>query len=1750
MPLSNLKKLQELIKKRCIDSLNIKDEKSVFILEMIIQHDSILESAKWTSFDQDMQTPNFDQGTLEAQIEWLEKDIAEKFQAEQNSQTTRTSPERVIKEYYLANIYSSREKSQEALQIVTKKLQSDSDNVELKQYQAALSSNITYLDSLAVLPMAAEKMVETIQKDLGKNFSPRQNAQVITALLDTMQKVLSTNHAHWSAETLLKAVKFIAKVVKPDLPVDEITLKTVKELLPYVNDMLDKTKNLEEHTTKIFPEKDKNQTNARKALLASMGVKFESFSAICQNTLVKPIQDTIQGGSSLLTQAGELSTEEGLDYLRTMGFVDNLANSLYQAPQEVMPDFIKAPLGYYQTARNTVGQMGSVVGQVASGTGQVLSGLGSMVYQYTPEVVKNVADKALDITAAATQRVGPMIAKMAAIAVYVTPNGTTIPYIPLLNKQTALSIKDKLVNAVSSITPNFVKEKFNPQVETTFWSSLKPQSITEKERAEIYLEFYKVAGASKSPTMEEDFFNSYMSNQRKDIKLDYTDYKVFKKQMDLPIMSQPLVNHFSSFEKEQDRENRLSGMVNMVLRLKQFEDQATDLKAVPSILHDLKSAMEYESEDPKIADFKNIYLKPMLQKTLLAYEQNHLNSTLEKTLDSEPGNEQLRSIYSKLKSGQILSNPEIGHLKTQPAKFPAEVLKTMEEINQVLPALPAQETPRALTPKEEARESVQTTLNSLSPVAKYILEGFEAQRASCEALRELCPNDPLKSLCEAKIRYLDALLQTTSRLVEDMQPGGKLAEQIRHMTTAEGAKELVKVPDGTTMAKQLMSGAWEIMLPKGGMVDATLAQQVMGYALSNNNYMQGIVEAKHQYDKTFKATPPPPELISRDQLGSPVQATISEDLVEKGSKYIVDMGVDSVVTPMASFYLASTALSFVFPQALVAEVAVGVLMRPSMQKRIADFFPSMTNLFKSVTDKVSGMLDAPKQYLTESVKEYICPMLNIEVQKVLERKALDYVSADPAMRSKMNKSERDSFSGFYLQYRAFKKGNPDLDKEACIKYIFKGYLSDKNLGEQKEFIDKFSAEFTKLDNALMLKDQPIGATADLEKELQFLISHIDFNSPSETALVGMTIYNRLATMQFGAAQQVTEEQAGQLQQKAMTAIQTFLASMEKADAKTEFVSEHARAAAMAPVTELAAKTKWQELQKLVDSSLTSVDASIRDRELQVKTAVSNTEPERLGKSVLAADIAKTSKPGLLFRVGSAIARVAPAVTVIGSIVAAVVSKGAITGALTALGIAGATAGTIATGGIAGFAAIAALRVAYTTAKEVRARSEEFSAIDKSNSSPLKKVGLKFLTGLKCFGVGLAKAILLDTVYEKIKGVFEGTVKLVINEAQNIRELARVHPSREILDSEKTSLQDLHKKLKELKTLVDEQVRDKQALGYVINPEASKFHQQSSYDKSMALVQSIDERAEKIEKLHQQISTAVSEAQTVLEAPASNDARWANGTNAELERFKTSFTKLNHLMDDVNLITRAEIKMRPDINVHEKAATHHAKFVQENRDLALNAMEKIRGKEGFIFNNLREKSSVAEMQQIASDIRTTLSSIEKAVMEADKHLQLTNQAANQAGEIAIGALGSIEGPATVAQNQARRAASDIKDAHRAVKIFLQSVENEITKQMIKEAQSHKDQEQIPQKEAQRLDGDNEIDEFFDFESETAQFKAKASQLKQDVEDEGEPEAFYDASDVPSTHYKETLANVKSVSKPDPMIKSKDEEEDERDKERPH
>lgn len=1508
--LKNKEALLTYLKQRCKTILN--PQPNDIELSIALGRQLVMHSVAWEQLSEAVFASNFDpsekinsaspararglkhvQGLLDQFLPHIVSDINKERSIPSNQHST---PERLMKEYFFPMLFKQRSASMDFIHQVDGKLSQDKESEELQQYKRLLTGYVDYVDAVSTLPFALEKLINALHHNSTKNYTPKQNAQVIASLLEVLKKNKEKN---WNAKKLLKTLKFVAKVSMLELPADALTLESVSELLPHVNQIISKSQLLDREKAAFFSENDVQQREARKALFSTMGVDFVSLTTLFQDTLFKPVEDALQVGGNLLQTASSISTEDGLDYFQMLNTLDQAGHVVNNFPVELMPSSLRSCGHYYSIAKKTADK---VTDYMAGKAGQVLS----TAVHYTPESVKTKADDLLGKTAEVTLKVHPTAQKVASVLEYLTPYHYT-PYLP---KQTFRAVTNKILGVASSCVSDSTKKKFKqPDPEAIFWQSVQPSEAVDPH-IEAYFHFYNLAKAANIPLLEKELFEAFV--KKEGVEIAYNRYLDFKSSFNLKTFNSPLkiqlelFQHFVESDEEENQDSAFGMALFLVQRTKTLETQIKCSQDPNALLEELHDALDYESDHPKIADFKSLYIRPALEKCLLHCEQQ-LMPKLEEALDA--GYEQFRSTYSRLKAGQSLSPAEVRAYSEECLTLSRqEIVPPLDAYVENLTILfpPKQQgtpVPKALTPKEESRRSIQSALECVHPLFAHIAEGLNQQQESCQGLLALCPQDPLKSLCEAKIRYLQSLNQAIKKIMEDISIDDNFSEQIRQLISGENLANLSETADARMIAKQFMSLGLVTLLPKSKLVKATTPEKILAYALKRNNHLQNIVEAKKQFDQKLKVTPPPPELLKL--LGNPLQVQVKS---EETVRTAVAATLAGVATPLvqsyATYYAMGAALGCVFPQALIVDVALGVLIRSSVQEKIGGYLQPVTQHFKGLREAASQLASKQRDKLIDPIKDWICPKLQIEVQKVLQEKAYDY-----AVGTDKSHHGRDSFSGLYLQYRAIKDNNPDMairDISACVKYLFKEFLKDKDEKTRKKIVSAMRDQFFRLDLDLKVS----GKSPNLDSDLDHAMAQVNFDAPTKKDSMIMVLYNRRLMMQFEATRLASsKEEARRIQGQAMAALRSLSERLSR-DQKRDVSGS--RAQELVPAIKQAEKMKLMALQEELLEVTKLIGHRIKDREEQLKADQNPEEAKRLGRLIFVAKIAKASRSGLIADSLQFVYNLKLS-TKFWSILSLVVlaEKGFLTGLLTFLGIAGGTAGSVSTLGLVFLVGVVLLKAVYAIAKEIRGRNDEFEAINQRDISDFKKRALTLLKGLECVGIGLAKAIFFKTLYNKVLYFFNQSTHPIKGTIDIMRNLLVSYPEAQILEIEKGLLEDLQEKCKVFQSLVEAHMKDKDSVDYDLSrPEKSRLALPGSYEARLRDYDKREADANEIAQKSVELSRCLRETEDFLARSSKGDARWKKGVNQELELYKTAFVRLNEVMLDLGIVRDVEKKMQP------------------------------------------------------------------------------------------------------------------------------------------------------------------------------------------------------------------------------------------------
>jgi len=1119
-------------------------------------------------------------------------------------------------------------------------------------------------------------------------------------------------------DTLKNALHIAAKISIPDLPMDGDLLTVTTEMLPFINNMI--TKGNSVYRLKrhaLFSEKFPVMANARKILLSSAGVELDSLAELSTKTFINPYQDLMQMGGGILDIATLSEQKTYTDKLLALSDGLDKIFDVVSKNPNMYPVWLKEIEASYTNAK--------------SATDAAVGSLGSF-----------------------------------------------------FNRITSLMPQP-------AFTANWFK--FGDAV-TAFWRPLlAPAEVNLKKinKEMAYLSFYELAyHAEISPSLQEEFFHSYM--KKIDIKeCDYSEYSAFAK--DLEQYSSNLSTSLT--EKINSPENHTSKYIDMLYMINtlKHEEQAFEYYKnnvvvnppidIKTILTSLNHSLTVIEGKEHLTGFKTQFLNPAVDRILLSYQQKNFIPLLEKTIGFVQNARiyQITQIYSKLKSDICLTSNDLDELEdffesistheiTQYKIIKPDILLIKELtikrniVDKVVNTIE--------TPHQDLCKKIKGNIKNFEPLINAMITSLDNQRKPLVShLKKFATiNSDLDKVRKKKVAYIDSLTVMLYELKKGInERPDELARGIASLPS--------KLPTPQQIITQLIPFAWQ-MMPDG--TDDYLLKNLLNYFAKDNSFV-AVLKAQQEFQAAEKDYPIP-ELHS--QLGDPLSLANllpkQEDIMDMLVAKMFDFGADAANSWLHFAFkkiqrnikeqLTLDKVSAFCPYPIIANIVLDVLNSEWLMEKCQPIIMSLVEQYKdTIADSTSA--------LAQAARDRIYPLLGIEIQKALEEKALKFA----ADGKDINDNDRDAFAIFYLQYRAIKRQNQDIDTTACILYLFK----DLKGNAEQEILKKFR----ELDIIY----------PDLKKRqdntFEFLLENCDFSSKTQDHFITMALFNRLLMMSLEASNEEKYTQAiNSLRELIKKCEPLDKASLIHEDQKlpvvdkvpTKATSQSAKIMkALIPSISLS-KTKFTEqLKQTLASCKSAIQLGINDRTEMIDSDRKPGEVKFFGRSVLAVETDKSNSLRGLYKVGLILwewASVFSTWAVIGVTLAS--SGGLANSALLFTGFTGPAA-----------VALLALRILVKMTWESKQQSVAFDSIwSKDNSKwNITKVGLMLTLGLKCLLLASVKTVIGDIFFSKLSDY------LALESIETVRNWFRVYPTRKVILAEKLYLENVKEAINELES---------------------------------------------------------------------------------------------------------------------------------------------------------------------------------------------------------------------------------------------------------------------------------------------------------------------------------------------------------------
>ncbi|MBA2653330.1 MAG: hypothetical protein H0U73_13865 [Tatlockia sp.] len=1454
-----------------LDEAGYNSKELGFYMHVAFRHQAILKSRQWELIVQDaLKLKSLDNLWIDSPKTKKLQERITRFSQSIVTEVVEASQDnwaiKLLKTSYFAPLDRARKSSEDAIKKINIKsgqkfedlqastIQSDDKTTEL--FTVLLRANRTYLDSLLGLPFVMEKLcVSLARKRHNGNYQPRKTAHMLAKTLDTINAAMSIEVDSESTRRnfLIEGLKLALKITMPDIPINSELENTIStKVLPFINQVIENSKNLELAKAQVFPKDDKETTAARASLLAAMDVQFYSVQGILQETLLKPVEQfnqAVANAAGFGLAAYHVAIENNaIDRALHVGELfknfDQMASLCSELDSNLLPSWLNQANGYFQQIKNGVDTIAQVT---LNGLGAFYSCVNQLAF-FIPESIRYYISHKNTF-----QQIFNMIDKSA----------TDIPY-------------DKVLAYFS------------------FYELIKQAQLTTHELKEKFFEIYmaEVVKAANKPNV---------------VGFNFKSYELLEKQLDTKEdlnLKLPLAERISQYEQDADFTNsmfeataaqgfsnpKILGALILIHRLQTLESKF-DINNPIAAFDELTKAIEKVSQTPlpELQAINEKFLQPAIQRMYSQYQIERLIPLLEETLDKPDAytnqfTHELSLIYSKLQEKKDLSADEVDALLDYFDKKPnnqhpeiVNELSSVKNLTTLLPSTTKLPAEKWKTPNERRKLKASQTLENIRPT---ILTMFDIlQRRLTEQKKRISPLFNIE-LANKKINYINALNGLINKLTRelenpDLQQYSDLQDHFVQLLNGkvnpldiEQIKERFSLSVSAIPGK-LLGFIWNV-LPVSP--QNTLFYNLLEYSLRDMEALPELVKAEKEYKFCLNNTPIPALM---NELSDPlavanvipsqekIMDAIIANLIETSKQSTFAWGVNYLKQLVKSVTYEQLILFLPYP--FFAELAVMALQSETLQSRVAPVFNSIMSEYGDLATKE----------LKRIAKDRLYPILGVVVQKTIESCAYSYA----INLEKANATERDSFAMFYLQYRELRQQVRSFNNEDAIRFLFPNLLAEVKTDSQQEIIKQINEEFIKLDKILPpdLTLLPINDEIEASnQQLQFFIDHIDLKDSANDKLIKIALVNRLVIMALDTTEQLSNEnQINTLQIKAIDTLSKTLDKLNRLSEQSLVENPHidiglGDSAVLVPANDTPTEELTQALsgshKRAIRLQLDRVKTSLAKSKTLVDDELRNLREMKktdhfLGLSVLAWEYHNDPLPRKVFRFLSKL----------GAIVGPISSWVTIITLIITTGLSLSNIMTVALGwtGI-GFAIGASLGLLLNFAVNIFDNLMEIKTISNGNESFWLRAGKISLIVLHSLGLALAKTLFIDQIANGLTTLF------AMKPLEEFRDLLLFWPSKKRVGDEIKNLEILQGQFEKLELLMEMQVN---FIENKIDPITGKAY---------------TDQSKEITPLINKLGITMSSIQFIL-APEknSNDARIKLRHYDELlESFATNFANLN------------------------------------------------------------------------------------------------------------------------------------------------------------------------------------------------------------------------------------------------------------------
>ncbi|MBA3535926.1 MAG: hypothetical protein H0T84_04860, partial [Tatlockia sp.] len=1503
-----------------LDEANYNSKNYAFYLHVAFRHQVIRQSETWEEICKDVKLAEEKGNPLSWQPEhellrdriatFAQSIVTEVVEASQDNWSIK-----LLKTSYFATLDRARKSSENASRrIYVEKGQKiedihlsvieSQDNKRPKEettqaFLNVLSAQRAYLDSLLALPFNMEKMCIRIAETKKANYQPRKTAEMLAKTLDTINLALSTKgEANTRNNVLITGLKFALELTMPDFQFADHDLVDFisDELLPFTNQLIINSQNLEAAIDLLLPKDDPEIAKARKQILASMDVHFYSVHDILQETLIKPVEQCNQvvvGAAGMGVAAYNIVREDNeIDrvflYAALFKNFDKIATACSKLALELLPPWLSQANSYYQQLKYGASMVNAVTQKALNGLGAFYNcpGFYNQIAFYIPQSIRYYTSQTDSLTKIFNQIDKSVYSKSAMDKV--------LAYFAFYELIKEAQIKDPVLKA--NLFEVYMAEVVKAD-NTLCWEEFKFENYLKLETQLIDKKFDLKMSLAKRMLVYAEGCEKFLT----DSLILVSKAHGINNPWVLHLLV--LINRLQTVEANFDINNPQSSFIELALASK--EGLASPKKEIQA--------------------FTQEFLLPAMRRLNSQYQNKRLIPLIELRLESTDNySHALREVYSKLREEIKLPAYDVIFLKdyfsNNNVDFDIQQFDFIEELTSYhhlvkeLPESKSLKSPDWKTPKEERNHLAGKTLKNarriINPLLKELQKTLDGQKKRLQEIKDI-------DLAEKKIKYIEALNGLINKFRKEINTPQSdlqiyiikiLNNEVRELTQQQLINHL-SLNALSAVPGKLMSFAWNI-LP--AIPENNLFYNSLEYFLRDIDSLHNVLVAEKNYTDCLNTNPIPALM---NDLNDPLAAAnilpsqekimdaILANLIETSKQHAFSWGVNYLKEFVVN--ISYQQLIRFLPYPFLAELALMAINSEALQAHVAPVFNSLMNEY-------GGMVG---DELKKAAKKRLYPILGIEIQKTVESCAYSYVLAP----ENTNETNRDAFAMYYLQYCEIRQSSPSFNSAAAIRFLFPNLLADADNLEQAQIISNIDNAFLNLDQLIdYYKPPKFNAIDESNQQLQFLIDHIDFKEPINDKLIKLALVNRLLIMNFDSADQIkNEDKISKLQIQAISRLSDTINRInqlanqgieankavnsnivpDKVSAVQPPLFDEAGPEVMINLIAGAHKRASEQQLKRVKSYSERVKGLVKNELIQLEAMKSSKEP-LLGISLLEWNYRKSTLARKIFLGVSHIAAILGPILTWVSIIGAA-SQGILAGFGIAVGLGASVTGI----GLAVFAAGAFFCLGWNFTLNIFNELLKLKAISNEKTSFWDRAKRISLIVAKCFGMALLKTLFIDYLLNILKNIFAaepiaGLIKAV-----------SVWPKIGRVNKEIEAFKLLQSRLISLEHLVDEQINFTENN---INPTTREAYRDQS---------------NKIAKACEELSNTIEAVEKFILSVSPDDARFVERDYlAVLVTFEDSFAKLKEELTRLQTLQAVQTHLPMDKSAEAKVDHLHDSLI--------------------------------------------------------------------------------------------------------------------------------------------------------------------------------------------------------------------------------